>query len=503
MEEASRATRAALIPERPVSNASGVEPRRLAINYLYLSAGEFTAKLLTFATFSFLARVLGPLDYGFVEFTLAVMVFFSLPIDMGLSWYGAREIARSPEKASQLLHEITGLRVFLTVCSMLGLGIFILTLNKGVELKVLLGLYDVSLLAGPFMSQWFFQAHDQMHWVAIASIVRQTGFAVLVFLTCRRGTSLVYIGVIECASVLAVAVYCIYVVRYEMRFDWPWPDLHLARLMGHLREAAPIGLNELAWASMWYFCTVLLGFLFLDWSLGWFGASHRVLMALHTFVYLYFFNLLPSISRCVVLPKEKLLELMDRSVRFAAWAGLFTAGLGTALAPELLTLIYGPYFRGASHSLMILVWMLPVAMLSGHHRYILIAYNHQKRLLYCTALSAAAAVLLGFMLVPIYRGPGAAWALLISNLINFGLVYFSVRQLVAEVPVHRQLMVPLFALAISMIFYLAVARWNLFIALTGGGAFYAAGLVCSDGRQLAEFLRTIARRSPASMPRQK
>ena len=474
------------------------EPRRLAINYLFLSGGEFTAILLTFASFTYLARVLGPLNYGSVEFTLAAMVFFTLPADLGLASYGAREVARHPDRASRLLHEITGLRVALTLGSMLALGIFILVIHKSNELKILLALYGVSLLAGPFLLQWFFQAHDQMHWVGIASIVRQAGFAGLVFLMCRRGSPLSYIGFIECASVAAMTVFCLYVSRHRMGFAWPWPDLHVIRLMGHIREAAPIGLNELAWAFMWYFCTVLLGFIFPDRSLGWFGASHRAVMALHTFVYLYFFNLLPSISRCAALPHKYLLELMDRSIRLGAWASLFLAALLTALAPQLLTLMYGPPFRPASHSFSILVWMLPVAMLSGHHRYILIAYNHQKTLLRCTAYSAAVAVLLGFALVPFYRGPGAAWALLIALLLNLALVYISVRRLVVEVPVHRQLAAPLTALAVSVILYLVLARWNVGVALAASAAVYMAGLVRSDGRRLASFLLTIVRKPSGS-----
>jgi len=500
--EPSASTPGMAVPSEVVASATPpAEPRRLAINFLFLTAGEFTAKLLTFASFTYLARVLGPLPYGSVEFTLAVMVFFTLPADLGLASYGAREVARHPDRAPRLLHEITGLRVALTLCSMLALGIFILVIHKSIELKILLALYGVSLMAGPFLLQWFFQAHDQMHWVGIASIVRQAGFAGLVFLTCRRGSPLSYIGFIECASVVGVAGFCLYVARHKMGFAWPWPDLHVIRLLGHIREAAPIGLNELAWAFMLYFGTVLLGFIFPDRSLGWFGASHRALMALHTFVYLYFFNLLPSISRCAALPHKYLLELMDRSIRFGAWASLFGAALLTALAPQLLTLMYGPPFRPASNSFSILAWMLPVAMLSGHHRYILIAYNHQTTLLRCTAISAVAAVLLGFTLVPFYGGPGAAWALLIALLINFALVYISVRQLVVKVPVHRQLYAPLSALAVSVILYLVLARWNVGVALAGGSAVYVAGLVGSDGPRLASFLLTIVRKPPGSTAR--
>lgn len=477
----------------PKAPARPAEPHRLAVNFLFLAAGEFTAKVLTFASFTYLARTLGPTAYGAIEFTLAVMVFFTLPADLGLGSYGAREVARNPADARRLLREITGLRLVLTLGSMLLLAVFILLLRKSPAQKILLAWYGVSLLGTPFLLQWFFQAHDQMRWVGVASIVRQAAFALLVFLACRPGFPLPYVGVIECASVSSAAAFCIYVVTCRMRLPWPHPDLGFVRLMGHIREAAPIGLTELAWGFMWYFCTVLLGFLSPGRSLGWFGASHRAVMALHTFVYLYFFNLLPSISRCMPLAPAHLLGLMDRSLRFAAWTGVFAAALLTATAPQVLTLIYGPSFRGGAQAFAVLSWMLPVAMLSGHHRYILIAYNRQKRLLLCTSITAAIAVLLAFALVPWRQDVGAAWVLLISNVVNFGLVYFSVRQLVVEVPVHRQIAAPLAALALAGACFLAVAKWSVWYAATAAAAVYMGGLMWSDGAKLVSFLRTVLR----------
>jgi O-antigen/teichoic acid export membrane protein len=173
-------------------------PRRLAINFLYLSGGEIAAKLLTFLCFSYLARTLGPVNYGAVEFTLAIMVFFTLPVDLGLSWYGTREIAHDPACAARLLGEITGLRLTLGLCSMTGLAVFIALLPRGADQKALLALYGLSLLGAPFLLQWFFQGHDAMPWVALISIVRQFAFAFPVFLVCRAGTPLPYIGIVEC-----------------------------------------------------------------------------------------------------------------------------------------------------------------------------------------------------------------------------------------------------------------------------------------------------------------
>jgi O-antigen/teichoic acid export membrane protein len=474
------------------------EPLRLATNFIFLSAGEFTAKLLTFASFTYLARTLGPVSYGAIEFTLAVMVFFSLPADLGLSAYGAREIARDPARAPRLLREITGLRLLLSLGSMLLLAVFIGLVHKSPEQKTLLALYGLSVLGIPYLLQWFFQAHDRMYWVGAISIVRQGVFALLVFAVCRAGFPLIYIGLIECASVLSAAAFCVYVVTRRMAYRWPGTDIGIVRLMGHIRAALPIGLSELAWAFMWYFCTVLLGFLSPDRSLGWFGASHRMVMAMHTFVWLYFFNLLPSISRCAVLPRAHLMELMDRSLRFTAWTGLFFAPLLTAMAPQVLILIYGPSFRDSSRSFAVLVWMLPVAMLSGHHRYILIAYNRQNWLLKCTSIAAGVAVALAFALVPWYKDLGAAWALLIANVVNFALAYYWVRKLVVEVPVHRQVAAPLAALGLASLCFLGLARWNAWIAASVAAAVYAACFMRSDGARLIRFLRAVVRGEGAS-----
>lgn len=490
---------ATVIPEsssqNPTLNRRDAEPRKIAVNYIYLSGGEFAAKLLTFASFSYLAHVLGPLDYGGVEFALALMVFFSQVSDLGLGSYGAREIARDPSRELSLLREVTMLRMILSVCSMLGLGILIIGIQKSSELKLTLAFFGFSLLGGPFLLQWFFQAHDRMHLVGIASVIRQAGFAFLVFALCRRGARLAYVGIAECFSVLSVGIFCVYLIRHEIhsaRHRW---ENFFPRLWIHFKEACPIGLTELAWAFMFYFCTVILGFMFSDSSLGWFGVSHRTLMALHTFVWLYFFNMLPSISRFTKQPLENLLKLAEGSIQFSAWTGLFIAGLMTALAPVVLSLIYGSLFAGAARSFSILAWVIPVAMLSGHHRYILIAFGFQKELLRCTCISAASSILLGFALIPFYDAVGAAAALLIANVANFVLVYRAVRRRVTEVPVLPYITMPLLAFAAAAVAYRVAVEWSVSAAVAAAIAVYLAALLRSDGMRLISFVRSIFRNS--------
>jgi O-antigen/teichoic acid export membrane protein len=460
----------------------------LIFNFALLAGGELVAKLLTFVAFSFLARTVGASQFGLIEFTLAVMVFFTLPAEMGLGSYGAREIARHPRRAGQLLSEIVQLRLCLASCSILGLIAFAVLIQQSPELKLLLLVYGASLASSAFMLQWFFQGHEKMHWVAIASIIKQLTFAGLVLLFLRGGTSIVWIGAFEFLSASAVAIFSCVVVK---RLGYPLPNLRFRkrRLLRHLRAGVPIGMTELAWAFIWYFATVLLGFAFDHQSLGWFGASHRMLMALHTFVWLYFFNLLPLISRVVAEPKSVLLRLMENSIPLAIWVSVLVAFLGSALSNDLLSLVYGEQFRGAGLAFSILIWVLPIAMISGHHRYTLLAYNLQTRLLYCTIASALLAMMLGAVLVRQFGALGAAWALVGANSLNFLLAYYSVRRHVVRVPVLQHLAMPLTALAVATLIFRSLSSTGVWTAASVAATVYCVLFAVSQKRELATLFR--------------
>ena len=461
---AVKETAAATMPcaDAPAVKAPSV--RLLARNFLLLSAGELAAKLLTFAAFVYLARVLGPERSGSLEFVLAIMVFFTLAVDLGLGTYGAREIARDRSQASALLRDLAMLRLLLASGSFLVLLLVAALVPKSLDAQLLLVLYGLSLFAYPALLQWFFQGHDQMQWVALASITRQGVFTGLLFAFFRPGTSLAYVGLFECISVATVAAGCLCVARRRFHATLPGPRMKLESSLGQLRQALPIGLSELAWALFWYLATVQLGLLVGGEQLGWYGVSHRGVMALHTFVWLYFFNLLPSLARCVALPAEQLPALLRRSLGLTAWGGIFVALMFTLLAGELLSLVYGSEFMGAVLPLSVLVWMIPIALLSGHYRYTLIAYNLQRLEFGCTAAAAIMAAGLGLLLIPAQGAVGAALALLVANVGNLALAFYCVQRRVTRVSFHVQLILPLAATTIAVAVFFGLVKFNPWLA---------------------------------------
>lgn len=477
------------------------DTRKLARNYLVLVAGEVLAKLVNFLAFAWLGRTLGAEHYGSLEFALALMVFFTLPVDMGLGVFGAREIARNPEAAPSLLAGITMLRALLALASLACLALLAAVLPAPAEVKQLLLLYGCSLLGLPLLLQWYFQGHDEMQWVALTSVVRYGVFAGLVLTLLGPGTPLGWVGLVECAAVSAAALFCVAVAVFRFRVRLQPPARGWRGAATYLREGLPIGLTELVWAFLWYIATVLAGLMVKDASLGWFGASHRILMALHTFVWLYFFNLLPSIARTVHGPRAELESLLGASLRLTAWAGMLAALLATALSGEALQVAFGPGFAGGGPVLATLVWVIPTALASGHYRYALISYGRQAMLLRATGCAALAVVAGCLLLVPRLGAQGAAWSLLAGCLLELGLAKAYVRREIAHVRLLVPLGRPAAAAAGGLLLYLGLRGWDPFWTAAVPGMAYL-GLMAVTERRAAGRLIGALRRGQSGPPRE-
>src|SRR5215471_1006182 len=259
-----------------------------------LSGAEAISKLLTFAAFAYLARVAGPDGFGYVEFAGAVLLCAGLVVDQGFSPYGAREIAKRPEQTSTLVSEIVLARFILAVASYLGVMTFAWMLNGPPILTRLLLVYGLSLLALPLLLQWVFQGHEKMQTVAAMQIVRQTVFAALVFGLVRDVSQIWFVAVAEIAGVCCASAYGIW--KYWRAFG----AVTRSRLTisGRLfREGTPIGLSQMFWVVKMFGATLILGTIASAQDIGFFAGAMRILAALHTFVWLYYFNLLPSLTK--------------------------------------------------------------------------------------------------------------------------------------------------------------------------------------------------------------
>jgi O-antigen/teichoic acid export membrane protein len=410
-----------------------VRSRGFGVQYALLAGGETFSKICVVAAFSYLSHVLAAHEYGTVEMAFSITIFFVLGVESGMGLYGARIVAAAPERAPALVAQTMLLRV------LLGLPAFALILAVSFHYAFaglgLLAVNGLAILLTPFLTGWVFQGLRQMQWVAAGTVLRNLTFVALVLLLVRPGSDIRLVAVAEVAGITVLAIansFWLY-RRLDIRPDWTNAVAGTGRLF---RDVWFMGLSDFTWACLWYSPALIVGWLGLGMDgVAWIGSSVRVVISLHTFVFLYFFNMLPNLARELTTGLGGWRDLMVRSMATSIWPGCLVALGGTLIAPILMPLVFGPPYASAVVPFQLIVWMIPVAWFSGHFRFSLIAAGLQRWEFAASAGAAAVTVALSAALAHAYGFTGAAAGLLSGGIANLALAVVLSQRRIAAVPI--------------------------------------------------------------------
>jgi O-antigen/teichoic acid export membrane protein len=408
---------------------SGNQRARLVRGLLSLTGAEAVSKVGMFVTFAYLARVLGPLRFGYLEFASSVALCAGFFVDQGFGVCGAREIARRPASTARLVAEVVTLRSLLALATYALICLFAYSLERPAIVKNLIYLFGAALLVMPLTLQWVYQGHDKMRPVALMQVAKTGLFMVVVFSLLTGADDLWVIPFAEVCGLLGVVALSVGLYRSQvgaglrLRFQLSW-DL--------LRAGSTIGLSQLFWALRTYGANIVVGLIALEQHNGYFTAAMRVTIGLNVFVWLYFFNLLPSFTRSWHHGggPEVFKRLLGNSIRSSGWLALIGGVLWITLSPWIIGLAYGDEFAPAA---VVFKWMSAMCVLGivhGNFRFGLIAADFQRQATICAGLGTFVAL----ALIPVGYGAwgilGAAYALLLGELAVFFSSYaFSCRLL--------------------------------------------------------------------------
>lgn len=464
---------------------------KLTGNYLYLAAAEVGSKAATLCAFAYMARVIGRDGMGPVEFASAAMLCAALAVDMGFGSYGAREIAKHPTRTTELTSQVLFVRVLLGVAAFFGiLGLAWLARSTVVD-RALLAVFGLSLLGLPFLLQWVFQGHEWMGAVAGLNLLRQVIFAAVVFLLLRGPEGVLVVAWAELAGTLGTALLGVWLYR---RWFGSWIRLTRRVPRDLVVHSATIGMSQVFWSVKMFGATVVLGLLATAdqaADVAYFGGAMRILVAMHAFIWLYYFNLLPAMSRTWEEGSGAYGALVGSSMRFMGWAALSGGWLWVVLSPEVMRLVYGGQYIDAVPVLQWMGGVAALAALSGHFRFGLIACGRQGDEMVSAGLGAVVAL----VLIPVglkWNGAsGAAVGLVVAEIAVWLTAWVLAARSMGAFAHATTLIRPVCAVAlVTLVVWMLPLRDPVFMA--------AAGLVmlAMTGLTLDPVLRDMLRRLP-------
>jgi PST family polysaccharide transporter len=361
------------------------------------------------------ARYLGPADFGLFNYAIAFAGFFGAIVPLGLHQITVRDLAVDHDRRGVIMGTAFGLQAITAVLMLaLSLGIALFTqAGDPVQLQLVLIASLVTLARPVTAVQFWYQSQHQSHRTLLANTVSLSCMVLMriaLLVTGATVAAFVWVLVIE-QTIYAAAMLILYQRSGESvrawRFDWP-------RARSNFWEGVPYLLSAIAINAYTRGNQIMVTTLVGATANGYFAAATRInelwLLAPNAIIN----SALPIIARAKQQSEYAYERKLVLLFRLTAGLGLSAALTVSLLAPWVIHLVYGPAYDRATHILTLQMWMaVPYAIQLGNGPW-LVNQGLARIVLEKTVAQAALVLILNFWLIPRYEGEGAAISMLIA-----------------------------------------------------------------------------------------
>lgn len=328
--------------------------------------------------------------------------------------------------------------------------------------------------------QTLFQAAERMELVMGIEVLINTLIVGISLVVLWWGGSVVNLMVVLIATQAISALLCLLlVVRYRLltvqaeptTLEPPTEPPAGWRLV---RQAAPFYGLALADVLLQRLDILLLSLLAGPNVTGIYSLAYNVVRVLNKLIQSYWRALYPTLSRLYRQARAQYGGLAWRSLRYGFILLALSAAIGTQIAPQTLTLLFGAEAAVAAPVLRVLLWSAPIFLIEMYVITLLMIEQHPQASLLVMTLHLVTLTVGGPLLIDSLGAPGMAWIALLSSLVgaSSGLLIISWRGMRTVPTQWRQLLVASLAatLCATVIAELPIFNW-VARALIASGAF--------------------------------
>lgn len=379
-------------------------------------------KILSLVVGIFIAKFLGPHDFGNLSFATAFTAIIAAVGTLGLDSFIIREILDQPAKRNEILGTAfwmrIGVSIFLVPASVL-LYLFFRSLanQQGAELTLVITFCASALFFRAFnIIDSYFQSQVRSKFVVqvqnvcliISSLIKIS--FVLVKLP------LVYFAFALVLDGLMLAIGLVIIYHRENLQIKAWV-FNTSRATSLLSQSWPLILSAVMVTLYMQIDILMLKYFAGSTEAGIYSAAARISEAWYFIPVAIVTSVFPAIIHArktdLARYKKRLQNLYDLLVAISLPVALIVS-LG---ADTFISLVYGEQFDGAGVMLSIHIWSGIFVFLGSASGQYLLAEGFTMISFYRTAIGAIANVLLNLWLIPRYGGLGASAATLIAYFI--------------------------------------------------------------------------------------
>jgi len=363
----------------------------------------------------YIARYLGPEQFGVLSYVLAIAAFIMAIARLGMDAILVRELISKPERRDQLMGTAFWLMFMAAAICYLLVLIGLYGVDEQLEVKLYMAVVSIGGFFTAFLvGDYSFQAEVKAKYSTICKSVVLLAMSLVKLMLIFMGAELVWFVVASLADhiLLAFSFVAMLMARRNLAF-FRFFDFTLAREL--LRSAWPMVLSAIAVLVYMRIDLVMIRNMLGMHEVGLYSAATRIYEAWMTLPFVISVSLLPLIINAKEGSEEEYHRRLTQLFRILIWSS-FCAALVVNLASEwLMVLAFGEAYRASAPVVGIVMWTTVFAAIgSVSARYFNVEHMERKFALR-TALAALLNVVLNYLLIPTMGILGAALATLLCT----------------------------------------------------------------------------------------
>lgn len=369
----------------------------------------------------YLTRVLGASGYGQMGLALALIQYFVLFTDFGFNLKSSKAIAQSKDnhaKISQIYWVTIACKFSLAIISLLILSALVFSIPKFYEIRVLVFITAMQIVASVLLPIWFFQGLEKMSLFALINSILKVLSVPLIFIFVKDYTDVYWAAGIQAGIPLFAGIYSTYfifknklITRVKITFQ---------EILSTVKESSVIFIGSLAIFLYTMSAPLILGLVNSYDEVGIYSAADKIKSAL-----LGLFLVLGSVfyPRVNALIKEDSLKAFVFLKKLIIYQSLISVCIGLPffiLIPHAVNMILGQQFIQAGIILQIMspmIFLIPMSVIFSN--YILLSFGHNT--LYARIPIFVGSLHLSYVIYfsKVFGAKGTAVAVLITEFISF------------------------------------------------------------------------------------
>ncbi|MES2878116.1 MAG: flippase [Pseudomonadota bacterium] len=389
--------------------------RRYFANTSWMFAEQILRMVAGLLVGIWVARYLGPTQFGVFSYAVAFTALFGSIAKLGLDSIVVRDLVRDPSQRDLYLGTAFWLKLIGSVAMLLVIALAVqLTSNDATTNLYIFIIASGTIFQSFEVVDFYFQSKVLSKFVSICKLTQLFVSSLLKIYLIFTGKELIWFVLVSLIDqiMLALSLYLAYCYQ-KIGVFYRYFDRAIAKRL--LYDSWPLIISGLVIMIYMRIDQIMIKEMLGEKEVGLYSAATRISEVWYFIPMLLTNSLFPSIVNAKKLSQELYLARLQNLFTFLVWISILVALPMTFLSEILVNFLYGDAYKEASQVLVIHIWTGVFVALGTASGSWFLSENLQRYSFYRTGLGAIINIILNFILIPSYGIKGAAISTVVAQ----------------------------------------------------------------------------------------